>query len=41
MTVYLFQVMVTEITREEGPVFLCDVCGFGYKEREITGECED
>ncbi len=33
--------MVTEIIREEGRVFLCDVCGFGYNERETSEECED
>ena len=33
--------MVTEIVHEGRPVFLCDVCGFGYKEREIADECED
>ncbi len=33
--------MVTESAHEGKPVFLCDICGFGYEVRETAEECED
>jgi hypothetical protein len=33
--------MVTERAHEGKPVFLCDICGFGYEGRETAEECED
>ena len=32
---------VTKSANEGKPVFLCDICGFGYEDRETAEECED
>ena len=33
--------MVTEKKIGEKTVFLCDICGLGYSDRETAQECED
>jgi hypothetical protein len=33
--------MVTEREPEGRTVFLCDICGVGYVDRETAQECED
>jgi len=33
--------MVTERAHEGKSVFLCDICGLGYKDRGTAEECED
>jgi len=34
------QNMVSEIEHKGEIIFLCDLCGFGYKERETAEKCE-
>ncbi len=46
-TLYLkyFQIhskdMVKEITEQDQKLYLCDACGFRYKDAKIAQQCED
>ena len=33
--------MVSEETIGDKTIFLCDICGLGYSEKETAQECED
>jgi hypothetical protein len=33
--------MVSEIEHDGETVYLCDVCGFGYRDHETAEQCED
>jgi hypothetical protein len=33
--------MVDKIRRKGGAMYVCEVCGFGYRELEIAEECEE
>lgn len=33
--------MVKKINRDEKDIFICEVCGFGYVDKETAQDCED
>jgi hypothetical protein len=33
--------MVSKISHKKQSIFLCDICGLGYKKQETAEECEE